>query len=199
MTALLPPLVDWPPLVGLALRLTIDLAFTMLVVLAYARRNASREFVFTYYVFNAITCLLCLLLAQVNAQVGFGLALFGIFGILRYRTEQIRVRELTYLFVVIGIGVVNGVSDANTSVLELLFVNGVIVALTAWHEIRPSAERVGSTTMLYDRLHLLTPDNRASLVADVGARTGLQVVRVDVGRVDLLRDCAEITVVHHEV
>ena len=197
-TSFLPPVIDWPPLIALLTRLAVDLFSTLAVVRAYARRHPSHEFVFTYYVFNAITCLLCLLLRQVSSPVGFGLALFGIFGILRYRTEQVRVRELTYLFVVIGIGVVNGVADAGVSLVELLVVNGVIIALCAWHELRPAGDRVATTTMMYDQLHLLMPENRASLVADVRARTGLNVLRVDIGRLDLLRDCAEIAVVHRD-
>lgn len=196
--AQLPPLFDGPVLLALVLRLVIDLCCTWLVVRCYARKHSDREFAFTYYVFNVITCLLCLLLRQVSSQVGFGLALFGIFGILRYRTEQIAVRQLTYLFVVIGIGVVNGVADAGVSMTELLLINGVLVALTAWHELTPSRKHVKATAMLYDQLQLLTPDNRSALLADVKARTGLNVLRVDLARVDLLRDCAEITVVHAE-
>ena len=180
-------------------RLALDLVCAIVVIGAiYARRHASREFVFTYYLFNVTTCVLCLLLRRVPTELGFALALFGVFGILRYRTEQIRIRELTYLFIVIGIGLLNGVADSNVSLAELLVVNGVIVAMTAWQEVRPAHDRLKTTPMLYDQLALLLPDNRSALLADLSAKTGFSVLRVEVGRIDLLRDCAEISVVHHD-
>ena len=180
-------------------RLTLDLCCSMVVIGAiYARRHASREFVFTYYLFNLITCVLCLLLRRVPTELGFALALFGVFGILRYRTEQIRIRELTYLFIVIGIGLLNGVADSNVSLAELLLVNGVIIAMTAWQEVRPAHDRQKATSILYDQLPLLLPTNRSALLTDINAKTGFRVLRVEVVRIDLLRDCAEITVFHHD-
>ena len=146
-------------------RLTLDLVCSMVVIGAiYARRHPSRDFVFTYYLFNLITCVLCLLLRRVPTELGFALALFGVFGILRYRTEQIRIRELTYLFIVIGIGLLNGVADSNVSLAELLFVNGVIIAMTAWQEVRPARDRQKATSILYDQLPLLLPTNRSALL-----------------------------------
>ena len=115
------------------------------------------------------------------------------FGILRYRTEQIRSRDLTYLFIVIGLGIINGVADRSISVAELLVINGVIVALTAAIELGVSGTPELSTPMCYDRLELLQPGKEAAL-ADIAARTGLSVVRVQTERIDLRRDAAQITI-----
>jgi len=186
--------VDWVGLGVLLSRLALDLGFATLVIrLIYYRLYANREYVFTYYLFNVITFSMFLLLRKVPTHFGLALALFGVFGILRYRTEQIRIRDLTYLFVVIGIGVLNAVADRSVSIAELLAVDGVIVAMAAALELGSSrAER--STPVLYDQLELLRPGHEARLLADLGEKTGRKVLRVEVNRVDLLRDAAEITI-----
>ena len=186
--------VDWRDMGDLLARLALDLVMATLVIRRiYFRHYQNRDNVFTYYAFNVITFCLCLLLSKV--PVGLALALFGVFGILRYRTEQIRIRDLTYLFIVIGIGVLNGVASRGASVAELLVVNGVIVAMTAVLERESANSGERATPIVYDRLELLRPGHEALLHADLRARTGLAVVRVAVERVDLLRDAAEITVV----
>ena len=127
---------------------------------------------------------------------GLALALFGVFGILRYRTEQIRIRDLTYLFIVIGIGVLNAFAGGPVSVAELLLVNGIILAVTALLELGVSRSVERSTVMVYDQLDLLRPGNEARLLEDIAAKTGLAAVRVEVNRFDLLRDSAEITITY---
>ena len=187
-------LVDWAGLGVLVSRLALDLGFATIVIrLVYYRLYANREYVFTYFLFNVITFAMCLLLRKVPTHFGLALALFGVFGILRYRTEQIRIRDLTYLFVVIGIGVLNAIADKSVSVAELLVVDATIVALTAFLELGASSRGERSTLMVYDQLELLRPGNEAKLVADISAKTGLSVLRVEVNRFDLLRDAAEIT------
>ncbi len=176
-------------------RMGVDLGFaSMVILLVYYRLYRNREFVFTYYVFNLITFAMCVLLRKVPTDLGFALGLFAVFGILRYRTEEIRMRDLTYMFIMIGLGILNGVANKKVSTAELLLVNGVIVGLTAVLELPAKARRHGSTPMLYDNLALLRPEARARLLADLTARTGLDVVRVSVHRIDFLRDAAEITV-----
>jgi hypothetical protein len=176
-------------------RMAVDLGFASIVILlVYYRLYRNREFVFTYYVFNLITFAMCVLLRKVPMELGFALGLFAVFGILRYRTEEIRMRDLTYMFIMIGLGILNGVANKKVSTAELLLVNGVIVGITAVLELPATARRHGSTPMLYDNLALLRPDARLQLLADLTKRTGLDVVRVSVHRIDFLRDAAEITV-----
>jgi hypothetical protein len=176
-------------------RLGLDLLFVSVVVRAvYYRLHRNREYVFTYYLFNIITFGLCLLLRKVPIELGFALGLFAVFGILRYRTEAIRIRDLTYLFIVIGLGILNGVANAAISVAELLAANATIVAATAFLELYPTGRAERSVPMLYDSLELLRPGNEARLRADLSTRTGLEVVRVEVLRIDMLRDAAEIVV-----
>ena len=189
------PLVNGVEVGKLLARLGLDLAFaTVVIQLVYFRLYKKREHVFTCYLFNVVTLCLCVLLRKGPAEIGFALTLFGVFGILRYRTEQIRSLDLTYLFIVIGLGIINGVADSGVSVAELLVTNGVIVALTALLELGGGGRSERATPMLYDRLELLQPGNEPNLLADIAARTGLAVVRVETQRIDLLRDAAEITI-----
>ena len=193
-------LIDGADLGSLLLRLGVNLLFAWIVIqLIYYRLYRNRDYVFTYYLFNVITFSLCLLLARGPTQFGLALALFGVFGILRYRTEQIRIRDLTYLFVVIAIGVLNGVAGHRVPAVELVAIDTVIVGMTALLEMGPWGAGERSLLMFYDQLELLRPGNEAKLAADIQAKTGHRVLRVEIQRVDLLRDAAEITVFHREV
>lgn len=188
-------LVNWPDLASLAARLGLNLVVASIVIGGiYHRLHKNREYVFTYYLFNVITFCLCLLLRKVPTELGMALALFGVFGILRYRTEQIRIRELTYLFIVIGLGVLNALAEGAVSLVELLVVDATVIALAAILERGFASHVERSTPMIYDQLELLRPGNDSKLIADLGARTGLTVLRVEVIRFDLLRDAAEITI-----
>lgn len=192
-----PTIVDWPELAILLFRLLVDLGFAVAVIhLIYARRYHDRDYPFTYYIFNVITFCLCFVLGKVPTHLGVGLALFGVFGILRYRTAQIGIRDLTYLFIMIGLGVLNGLVTPSFGVVELLVLNSIIVTTIAALERGPAGDIERSVPMLYDQLELLHPGNAARLFADLGARTGLAVTRVTVDRFDLLKDAAEITVFH---
>lgn len=176
-------------------RLGLNLAFASVVILViYYRVYRNREFVFTFYIINLITFSMCLLLRKVPMELGFALGLFGVFGILRYRTEEIRMRDLTYLFIMIGLGIINGVANKKVSTSELLAVNVAVMATAGILELPSRARAFGSTPMLYDNLSLLHPDKREDLHADLAQRTGLDVMRVQVHRIDFLRDAAEITV-----
>jgi hypothetical protein len=187
--------IDWPDFLKLISRLALDLGFASIIILGvYYRLYRGREFVFTYFIFNVITFCLCALLRKVPMELGFALGLFAVFGILRYRTEEIRMRDLTYLFIVIGLGILNAVANKKISLMELVAVNAAIASVTAILELTAASRSHGSTPMLYDNLALLRPGKRAELLADLSARTGFDVIRVQVHRVDLLRDAAEVTV-----
>ena len=144
--------------------------------------------------FNAITFALCFLLRKVPIELGFALGLFAVFGILRYRTEAIRTQDLTYMFVVIGIAILNAVANKKVSLAELLLVNGAIVALTALLERLTFFRADQSRVITYDNMDLIRKNDYAALIADLRDRTGLDVQRVRVGSVNLLRDTAQVVV-----
>ncbi|HEV8396925.1 MAG TPA: DUF4956 domain-containing protein [Vicinamibacterales bacterium] len=179
----------------LLMRLALDLVFVFLVVRGvYTRLYHHRDYAFTYMLLNLVTFALSFILSQVRVDLGFAMGLFAVFGILRYRTESIEVRNLTYLFVVIGLAVLNALVTPNVSVGQLLLVNAVIVGMVAGLESAPFSRREESRRVVYDRLELLTPARAEELMADLRTRTQLPVERYEIGNVDLLRDTADLLV-----
>jgi hypothetical protein len=190
-------LLNTEELLKLVGRLAVNLLFATLVIRGvYYRLYRNHEYVFTYYVFNIITFSVSLLLSRVPIELGFALGLFAVFGILRYRTEAIRIRDLTYLFAVIGIAMLNALVHEHISVAELLLVNTTIVGVTAILELGTANRMQRSTSAVYDNLELLRPGHEDKLVGDVAKRTGLDVVRVDVQSIDMLRDSANIRITY---
>jgi hypothetical protein len=176
-------------------RLAIDLFFALLLVFGiYARRHGKTDYVFTYVMFNLITFTLCFMLRQAEISIEFALGLFAVFGILRYRTEAIRIHELSYLFVVIGIAIVNAMANESTSLGVVLFVNGIIVLSAGVLEFIPGLQSHASLRILYDDLALLKSGDKAAIEADITSRTGLAVHSYKVDNVDLLKQTARITV-----
>jgi hypothetical protein len=180
---------------SLLIHLFLNVAFTIVVVrLVYARLYAHRDYVFTYVLLNTVTFTLGFLMSSVHVELGLGIGLFGVFGILRYRTEAIPVRELTYLLIVIGVGLLNGLARTEISLLELLILNGVIVGAVVLLERLSFSGREHSRRVVYDRLDLLSPASAAQLLEDLRGRTHLPIQRYEIGNVDLLRDTVDIAV-----
>jgi len=180
---------------SLASRFTVNFVFIFVLVrLIYYPIYKRRDYVFTYFMFNVVTFLLCFLLRRVPIELGFALGLFAVFGILRYRTEPIGIRDLTYLFISIGIALINALSSQVISVAELLFVNLVIVGTPFVLERAFMVGEGGEKRVRYDRIDLLKPGQEDALLDDLRARTGLDVKRVRILRMDLLRDTANIVV-----
>ncbi len=187
--------VDVEDFARLVFRLALDLVVVAFVVHgAYRRIYGRNDYPFAYYAFNVITFAVCFLLRKVPTDLGFALGLFAVFGVLRYRTEQIGIRDLTYLFVVIGLAVVNATANKKVSLAELMLVNTVIVAMVFLLERAPGGRRERSLRVTYDDLERLRAPDRSALLRDLSERTGLEVTRVSVLRTDLLRDTAELTV-----
>lgn len=180
------------------LRLSIDLVFASIVTFAvYMRRYGRNEYLFTYIMFNVITFTLCFSLRQVPIELGFALGLFAVFGILRYRTEPIRIHDLTYLFIVIGIGIFNAVANNQVSLGELLIVNTVIAGLPGILESRLQLHQFSSMNILYDNLEQLKSPKEV-FIEELSKRTGKSVLRYRINNVDLLRETIDITVIYKE-
>lgn len=178
-------------------RLILDLVVATIVIRGvYYPMYRRREYVFVFYMLNVVTLFICTLLRKVPMELGFALGLFAVFGILRYRTEAMRSRDLTYLFVLIGVGIWNGLSNKKISVAELLFVNIVTVLMIVFLERASFGGIEDEQLVLYDKLDLLNPTKMSDLIADLKTRTGLNIHRVSVGQIDLLRDTAQLTVFH---
>lgn len=180
-------------------RLTLDMIVATIIIKGiYYRIYKNRDYVFSYYLFHMITFFLCVLLRKVPAELGFALALFGVFGILKLRTEQIRVRELTYLFAVIGVALINSIVNKSIGFAEVLATNAIIVIVIALLEFVGANHSSRSKEMLYDRIDLLHPSKSKELIDDLIKRTGMNITSVEVIKYDLLRDSAQIIVQYIE-
>ena len=142
--------------------------------------------------------LLCVLLDSVKLQLGFALGLFAIFGIIRYRTDPIAIKEMTYLFLVIGISVVNALSNKKISYAELVFANLMIVFVTYGMENLWLLRHQSRKNITYEKIDLIVPEKREELIADLKERTGIDVIRVEIRRIDFLRDTANLRIFYYE-
>jgi hypothetical protein len=176
-----------------------NLAMTLLIVRGiYYPVTQDKNFVFTFIAFNTIIYFVLGLLTSVEVSVGVGFGLFAIFSLLRYRTDEIPIREMTYLFIVIALGVMNSMLMTHGSVARLLAANGVIMAVLFILERGWGFRFESNKRIAYDRIELITPERRAELLADLRQRTGLAVKRVEIGRIDFLHDLADLKVFYDE-
>lgn len=186
---------DASDLLKLVVRFCIDLGVIALVVRGiYLRYHPRVDFAFSCVLLNVMTFAVCMLLRKVPVELGFALGLFGVFGILRYRTDAIGTRDLTYLFVSVGLGMLNAIANKKVSLAEVMFINLAIVATLAFLEQRTRSSRREVRSLLYDHLALLKPGRSDELIADLRERTGLDVSRYRVEDIDLIRDCARLTI-----
>ena len=189
---------DLQDLSKLLFKFGINFIFLIVIVRAiYYKVKDDKDYVFTFIMFNILTFFICFLLRKVPMEMGFALGLFAVFGILRYRTEAIPIRQMTYLFIVIGISMINALSNKSISIFEVLFTNGFITLITylvdsVWFQ---SIEE--SKSILYEKIDLIKPDNQEKMMEDLKQRTGLPIHAVKVDKIDFLRDTASITIYYN--
>ena len=176
-------------LIGFLINLTVALVIVRLI---YFSARADRQYIFTFLAFNTMIYFLMSVLTKVELSVGVGFGLFGLFSLLRYRTDPMPPREMTYLFVIIALPVMNSILSMNGEWTAMAAANGAVVALLFVLE-QGWAFRVESSMQLtYERIKLITPQNYAQLLADLRERTGLPVTRCEVESINFLRDTALI-------
>ena len=174
------------------------LVITIIIRYIYYPATKNKDYLFTYFLISLTVFLLCVLLDSVKLQLGFALGLFAIFGIIRYRTDPIPIKEMTYLFLVIGISVVNALSNKKISHAELVFANFMIVFITYGMERLWLLRHESRKNITYEKIELIKPDRREELLADIKKRTGINVIRVEVRRIDFLRDTANLRIFYYE-
>lgn len=180
---------------ALLLRMAINLVvLTALIRYLYYPRTKRKDYLFTYFLIGMITFFLCFGLKKMNIDTGMGLGLFAIFGILRYRTEGIEIKEMTYLFLVIGISVVNALASNKISLSEMLVINLALLALTYGLESLWLLRHETRKIIQYERIDLIKPEKYNEMKADLELRTGLKINRIEVGKIDFLRDTAQLLI-----
>ena len=170
----------WESLMAL---FTLNLVSSLVVVrLIYHMAAKRRDFVFTFMLVSTAVFLLCRLLAGVEIDLAFALGLFAIFGIIRYRTNAIPIREMTYLFIVITLAVINALAPLAASWLEIAMANALIWALSYVLERLWFVEHLATKIVIYDRIDLLHAGRRSELIADLEQRTGVSIVHLEIGK-----------------
>ncbi len=188
------PLCDTQNLIHLLMRFAFNLLVSWLIVrFCYYRKSGRRDYVLTFMLFSSAMFLLIFLMENVKLQIGLTLGLFAIFGVIRYRTETVPVREMTYLFIIIATAVINGLA-LNISYAELVAADALVVALLWIMEGRLLLRHTSAKLVLYERIDLIVPERRAEMVADLERRLGIRIDRAEVGHVDFLRDVAFVKV-----
>jgi hypothetical protein len=186
---------------GLQLSLGFLLNFSVALLIIrgiYYPIMRSKEYVFTFLTLNTGVFLISSLLGGIDLSVGFGFSLFAIFSVLRYRTDPIPVREMTYLFVLMALPVLDAVLLSQSDYLSLLIANGMTVVVLYVGEREWGCHYDQKKSITYEKIDLIKPENYDRLLADLRERTGLPVTRCEVGRIDFLRDVAELKIYHRQ-
>ena len=181
------------------LRFLLNITVIMVLVRwLYYSTTRRKDYLFTYILISTVVFLLCFLLESVKLQIGFALGLFAIFGIIRYRTDALPIKEMTYLFLVIGVSVINALTSTETSIADLIFTNLTIVFITYGLEKLWLLKHESSKLIIYEKINLIREGKYEELVKDLQERTGIREInRVEVGKINFLRDVCDITIYYY--
>ncbi|MDI9863943.1 DUF4956 domain-containing protein [Flectobacillus sp. DC10W] len=178
------------------IRMGIDLLSVLVLIrLIYYKNYRRADLFLTFFVFNIIIFLLTYMLNKVVMSMGAAFGLFAVFSMLRYRTEGISAKDMTYLFMVIAIGLISAVSKGGWDELSVL--NGLILFVTWLLESGLIMRKEYSKVVIYERIELITPEKQEELLQDLRTRTGLAVHRVEIHEIDFLKDATRMTIFYH--
>jgi hypothetical protein len=179
----------------LLIRFSMNLLVTGIIVFGlYAKTSKRKDFYFSYIAVSIVIFLLCFLLASVKIELGFALGLFAVFGIIRYRTDAIPTKEMTYLFVVIVVSVINALANHKISYAELVTTNLLIIGGLYLLEKRLKLKQEISYRVIYEKIENVHVDKKEILLADLKERTGIDIKHFEIERIDFLRDVAYINI-----
>jgi len=177
-------------------RLLINIATSLIIIrLIYYRYYRRADLFLTFFSFNIIIFLITFLLNKVEMTMGAAFGLFAVFSMLRYRTENISAKDMTYLFIVIAVGLIMAISKGGSD--QLLLIGGIIVLFTLLLESNWLIRREFSQQVFYEKMELVHLEKRHLLIEDLKERTGLNIHRIEIQEIDMLKDAARITVYYH--
>ena len=185
------------------IRFSFNLLIAFVIIkLIYHRDHKGNDFVFTYFMFNTLIFFFAYILGSLDINMAFGFGLFAVFAILRYRTDPIPIKEMTYLFIVITIGVINALSGNQVVFIELLFANVTIVLLTFllerhWVNNLPD-NGLSSKTVVYDNMEMIKPENHQALIDELAQKTGLSIVSCKIGRLNFVENQVNVKLYYKE-
>ena len=185
------------------IRFSFNLFIAFVIIkLIYHRDYKGNDFVFTYFMFNTLIFFFAYILGNLDINMAFGFGLFAVFAILRYRTDPIPIKEMTYLFIVITIGVINALSANQVVFIELLFANLTIVLLTFllerhWVNNLPD-NGLSIKTVVYNDMEMIKPENHQALIDDLAQKTGLSIVSCKIGRLNFVESRVNVKLYYKE-
>ena len=191
-------LIDPEALAEMLVRFTFNFLFVLIIVrFFYYPRSKRRDYFFAFIMLSASIFMMIYFMDGSKMKVGAALGLFAVFGIIRYRTEAVPIREMTYLFFIVALAVVNGMS-ARLSIAELLIANLIFILVAKFTESSRFIKRMACKYVRYDNINLITPEKREDMIEDLKKRTGLNIIKVEIGSIDFMRDTALIKIYYED-
>jgi hypothetical protein len=190
--------------VKLICRLLIDLfSVFILIRFVYYKANKKSDLNFTFYMFNIVIFFICFLLNKVELSLGAAFGLFAVFGMLRYRTEDISIKDMTYLFLVIAVGLITSVTkikntDDGIEYLFITTINAIILIIAFVLESNWFSKKEQVKLLVYEKISLINKENESELISDIKERTGLNVHRLNISKIDFINDSALIKIYYYE-
>lgn len=192
-------LIDMPDLLKLMYRYFLNTGIILIIIrFLYYSSTKRKNYFFTFFLIGTVVFFICYLLGNVKLELGFALGLFAIFGILRYRTNPMPIRETTYLFLVIGISVINALVNRKVSYAEQFFTNFAIIFSVFILEKTGFLKHESAKRINYENVEMIRSHNLDKLKVDLETRMGMKINRIEVGNVDYLKDEAKILVYYFD-
>lgn len=185
-------------------RFLIDFVSVFILIrFVYYRVYKRSDLFFTFFIFNIIIFLICFLLNKVELSMGAAFGLFAVFSMLRYRTEDISIKDMSYLFLVIAIGLIAAVTKIKdtSDFYEYLFlglINFLIISVAYVFETNLFFKKETVQLITYENIELIKKEHHEQLIADIKNRTGLNVHRISIGKIDFLKDSAFIKIYYYD-
>lgn len=172
------------------------LAAVLIIILIHLRLYKKGEYVFTYFMFNIMIFFLTFILQSVKISMGAAFGMFAVFSMIRYRTEDITHKDMTYLFIVIAIGLISATNPGE--LWHILIYNGIIILITFLLESNLLMRRENSQNILFEDIKMIVPEKNEELIALLKARTGLNIHRVSLSKIDFLKDTVMVRVYYYD-
>jgi hypothetical protein len=183
----------------LLIRFVMNLGVILLLVRwLYFTATRRKDYLFTYILISSVVFFLCYMLDSVSLQIGFALGLFAIFGIIRYRTNPMPIKEMTYLFLVIGVSVINALTGEK-GLPGILFANIAVVLITFTLEKIWLLKHISSKIITYEKIDLIVPEKYDEMIADLKQRTGIEnIKKVEIGAINFLKDTCRMIIYYED-
>ena len=176
-------------------RFLINIFFlTALIKYSYYKFSEKADYLFTFYLVGTIVFFLCFTLKKYEIDLGLALGLFAIFGILRYRTDPLKVREMTYLFVVIGLSLVNALSNKKMSYIEIFVANSIVVAMAYFLDRYWDQQKTNTKDILYESLEHIRPEHHELLKTELEHKLGFEILSISLGQIDFKAETVKIKI-----